>query len=255
MARYQIILAYDGTEFRGYQRQAAHLGGRTVQGVFERALQRIGWSGGSSLAAGRTDTGVHASGQVVAFDLDWKHHRQDLQLALNANLPPDVAVREVRLAKPDFHPRYDAISRRYRYQIFCQAVRDPLQERYAWRVWPAVDLTRMSVATQDLLGTHDFAAFGTPPRSGGSTVRSVSQAAWQVKTSGWTFEVTADAFLYRMVRRLVYSLVAIGQGKLELHTIRELLDGGAQTPVQGVAPSHGLTLVEVVYPSACVLEA
>ena len=165
MARYQIILAYDGTDFLGSQRQA---GSRTVQSELEKALRKLGWDGQTVYLAGRTDTGTHASGQVAAFDLDWGHGLEKLQDALNAHLPRDMAVREVKAAADDFHPRFDATSRRYRYRLFCASVRDPLRERYAWRVWPAV--ADLSPLADIWLGKHDFAAFGTPPRAGGSTV-------------------------------------------------------------------------------------
>src|SRR5512146_243567 len=130
MARYQIILAYDGTDFLGSQRQA---GSRTVQLVLENALRKIGWKGKSILLAGRTDTGTHASGQVAAFDLEWRHPVHKLQDALNASLPSDMAVWETNIAPAHFHPRYDAVSRRYRYRLFCSGQRDPLRERFAWR--------------------------------------------------------------------------------------------------------------------------
>ncbi len=136
MARYQVILAYDGTDFAGSQRQAKS---RTVQGEFEKALQRLGWPGRSAMMAGRTDAGVHAAGQVAAFDFDWAHTPEELGRALNANLPADMAVHRVQAVPAEFHPRFDAASRRYRYRLFCRNSRDPLRERYAWRVWPAVD--------------------------------------------------------------------------------------------------------------------
>ncbi len=249
MARYQVILAYDGTEFRGFQRQARKA--RTVQGVLEVALRRIGWQGQSILAAGRTDTGVHASGQVVSFDLDWNHPPSALQAALNANLPPDVAARSVIEVKADFHPRYDALARCYQYRIFCQPVRDPLRERYAWRVWPAIELERLQQAATFLAGIHDFGAFGTPPRTGGTTVRTVSRAAWLQERTDLIFEIVADAFLYRMVRRLVGLQVAIGQGVLQIESLHNLLKaaGSEGTPslVKPLAPPQGLYLVEVLY--------
>jgi tRNA pseudouridine38-40 synthase len=163
MARYKIILAYDGTGFVGSQRQGR---GRTVQGEFESALRKIGWTGRTILLAGRTDTGVHASGQVAVFDLDWDHGLDDLHKALNSNLPQDMAVRSVDLALAGFHPRFDAASRRYRYHLFCARVRDPLRERYAWRIWPPVaDLAPLAELWP---GTHDFAPFGSPPRPDGN---------------------------------------------------------------------------------------
>ncbi len=145
MARYQVILAYDGTDFSGFQRQAK---ARTVQGVVEEALRRLNWRGRAILSAGRTDAGVHASGQAIVFDLDWNHTPEELMRALNTHLPGDVAVRAINQVSPRFQPRYQAISRRYCYHIFCDPVRDPLRERYAWRVWPPVDLSMLEQAAQ-----------------------------------------------------------------------------------------------------------
>jgi tRNA pseudouridine38-40 synthase len=241
MARYQVILAYDGTHFVGSQRQGR---GRTVQGEFENALRQIGWTGRTILLAGRTDTGVHASGQVAAFDLEWGHGLDDLHKALNANLPPDMAARSVDLAPADFHPRFDAASRRYRYCLFCAATRDPLRERYAWRVWPPVaDLEPLAELWP---GTHDFAPFGSPPRTGGSTERTVIAAGWKKTGDEWTFEVQANAFLYRMVRRLVFVQVAVGQGRLSVEDLARALANRTKV-LAGLAPPNGLTLVEVRY--------
>jgi len=253
MARYQIILAYDGTRYRGSQRQVAGSKMPTVQGSFEEALRKLGWRGRSVLTAGRTDSGVHASGQVVAFDLDWVHAANKLLEALNALLPKDIAVREARRVQPEFHPRYDAIARRYQYRIFCQDTRDPLRERFAWRVWPGVEGRHLQQAAGYLAGTHDFASFGTPPKRGGITVRKVMEASWREscqtqENPEWLFEILADGFLYRMVRRLVYLQISIGQGKQESETTRSLLENPEPFPVQGLAPPHGLQLVEVLYP-------
>src|SRR3990172_13444879 len=175
MAHYQIILAYDGTEFQGFQRLS---GSRTVQGVVEAALRRINWQGKAILTAGRTDAGVHASGQVIAFDLVWKHSAATLLKALNAGFPASIAAKEAHLAGADFHPRYDARLRCYEYRLICQPQRDPLRERYAWRVWPPVKLGRLQKAARALRGEHDFGAFGSPAKPGGSTVRKVRQASW-----------------------------------------------------------------------------
>jgi tRNA pseudouridine38-40 synthase len=250
MARYQIILAYDGTGYLGFQRQGK---GHTVQAVVETALRQIGWPGRTILAAGRTDTGVHAAGQVVAFDLDWSHPLQDLRAALNACLPPDVAVQAVEQVSDQFHPRFNALARSYHYHIFCQEVRNPLRERYAWRVWPEAALKPMQQAAAGLIGTRDFSAFGTPPRRGGKTIRTVTQASWralEVETSSpeLVFEITTDAFLYHMVRRLVNVLVMVGQGRLEIEAVGRLLDEPQPALVQGLAPPNGLVLVKVIYP-------
>ncbi len=249
MARYQIIFAYDGTDFLGSQRQG---GSRTVQVVLEKALQEIGWQGKSILLAGRTDSGTHACGQVAAFDLDWGHSLTKLRDALNAGLPADMAVWETKMVDDHFHPRFDAVSRRYRYRLFCSAVRNPLRERYAWRVWPEVsDLTSLAAIWP---GTHDFSAFGSPLRVGGNTVRTVFSSLWQKSADEWIYEIEATAFLYRMVRRLAYVQVAAGQGRVSTEVLARALEGspgirraGRLEIPAGLAPACGLTLAEVRY--------
>jgi len=245
VARYQIILAYDGTGLSGSQRQAT---ARTAQSELENALRRLGWQGRSVLLAGRTDSGVHASGQVAAFDLEWNHPLDELVRALNSNLPAEMAVSAAKIVSDDFHPRFDARSRRYRYRLYCQPLRDPLRERFAWRLWPSVDGDALQEAGKLLIGTHDFAAFGTPPRPGNSTIRTVMKAEWQNQGDEWTFEVQAEAFLYHMVRRLVYIQAAVGQGKFPAQVIADLLEGRQRVVPAGLAPANGLTLVEVTYP-------
>ncbi len=243
MERYQITLAYDGTDFLGFQRQGA---GRTVQAEVEAALRQLGWQGRALLAAGRTDSGVHASGQVIAFDLDWTHGPEALGRAMNAHLPNDVAVREVAVAEEGFHPRYNARLRSYRYQIYCEPERDPLSERYAWRVWPAVHVELLQAAARLLPGVHDYAAFGSPPRPAGSTMRVVYRAGWQAQASGLLFEVSANAFLYHMVRHLVFIQVLTGQGLWSLEALKSGVRE-AQPQAPGLAPPQGLVLSEVRY--------
>ncbi len=258
MERYQVILAYDGSHFKGFQRQAK---ARSVQRVVEDALHKLNWQGTSILAAGRTDTGVHATGQVIAFDLDWAHGSQALLTALNSHLPSDVVAREVRQVCPSFHPRYDASWRKYQYRIYCQPVREPLLEPYAWRVWPAVEIINLRKAAQPLIGTYDFGAFGTPPQTGGNTVRVVMQADWKQEAPYVIFEITAQAFLYHMVRHIVFMQVMSAQGKLAVEELQHALQTGtdigiraeqAQNPsnrlVHGLAPAQGLILAEVNYP-------
>ena len=244
MARYQVILTYDGTEFFGFQRQ---VGVRTVQGVTETALGEIGWQGRSILASGRTDTGVHAEGQVIAFDLDWEHEVAELQAAINANLPPDVAAQAVNHADRSFHPRFDAVSRCYQYNIYADPARKPLKDRWAWRVWPEPDVSRLREASSILEGTHDFAAFGTAPKSGGSTIRSVFHAGWSAEGENLVFEIIANAFLTHMVRRLVYHLVEIGTGRREILPVEQYIENRETPLLQGLAPPQGLILKRVNY--------
>lgn len=245
MERYQVILGYDGTAYAGMQRQA---NAATIQGEFEDALRKIGWQGSSVLAAGRTDAGVHASGQVVAFDFEWRHSLEDLCNALNANLPLEIAVSQAQIARPDFHPRFDASARTYEYRIICQPQRDPLRERFAWRVWPQPDFDLLLACAAKLEGAHDFAAFGTPPVEGGTTTREIFSAKWRQDGDALSFEVRANAYLYHMVRRMVHLQVEIGLGKVPLQTLDAALSGQLEAIIQGLAPAHGLVLRSVEYP-------
>ncbi len=256
MARYQLTLAYNGTDFFGSQRQAGPpgTGERTVQGELEKALSRLGWTGRSVILSGRTDTGVHATGQVAAADLDWPHPDDELVRALNALLPSDMAVHDARMVHARFHPRFDALSRCYRYRLFCQPLRHPIREPFAWRVWPAIAPERLGSTAGFFPGTHDFSAFGSPTTPRGGTIRTVMKAQWtQVDEDEWQFEVQADAFLYRMVRRLVFVQVAVAQGKASAeavaHSLAKPAPAGKRSGIPaGLAPAHGLTLVQVRYP-------
>ena len=249
MARYQLTLAYDGTDFFGSQRQANK---RTVQGELEKALCQLGWTERSVLMSGRTDTGVHATGQVASFDLRWSHSDDELVRALNAVLPADMAVYQTRMVHATFHPRFDAISRRYRYRLFCQPVRDPIRERFAWRIWPPISGDVLPETAKLFLGTHDFSAFGSPTTPRGGTVRTVMKAEWSRSREvedEWHFEVRANAFLYRMVRRLVFVQVVVAQGKVSAEAITTSFvksEASEKLPA-GLAPPNGLTLVEVAY--------
>lgn len=248
MARYQLTLAYDGTDFFGSQRQAKR---RTVQGELEKALRGLGWTGRSILVSGRTDTGVHAAGQVAACDLDWAHTDEELVRALNAQLPADLSVREAKIVRDDFHPRFDATSRTYRYRIFCDGLRDPIRERFAWRVNPKIQTVLLEQTAKVFIGRHDFSAFGSPTTPKGTTTRKVMRAEWaRAGNDEWQFEVEADAFLYRMVRRLVFVQVEVAQGKVSVEAVTEMLKQAKPAKRSGLAPAHGLTLVEVKYPES-----
>ena len=246
MARYQVILAYDGTGFQGSQRQVNI---RTVQGELEKSLRKYGWSGKSVLMAGRTDTGVHATGQVAAFEMDWTYTEDKLLRALNADLPPDIAIRNLTTAPEDFHPRFDAIARKYSYRLFCESIRNPLREKLAWRVWPVFEESVLQQTADLFLGTHDFAAFGSRTTPKGTTVRTVTKTEWRKMPDGeWQFEIQADAFLFRMVRRMVFVQVAVAQGRCSAKDVQNALSK-QKALLSGLAPAHGLTLTEVTYGS------
>jgi tRNA pseudouridine38-40 synthase len=166
---------------------------------------------------------------------------------LNANLPADVAVRTVQPATRDFDPRRHAVSRCYRYQIFVQETRDPLRERYSWRVWPPVNVEILAKTAALLVGEHDFKAFGKAPKPGGSTVRKILSSGWKSRDNDLIFEVRANAFLYHMVRRMVVVQIDTGQGRLEVAHLEKLLQPRPEHRVQGLAPPQGLFLTSVSY--------
>lgn len=242
--RVRGVVAYDGTEYSGFQRQANAL---TVQEALEAALAQITQEAVTVLAAGRTDAGVHATGQVVAFDTAWRHGMDDLWRALNAVLPADIAFFQIEEAAPDFHPRYAARSRRYRYTVYNAPVRQPLALRHSLHVAASLDVAAMEQAAQMLVGEHDFAAFGQPPKQGGTTVRRVSVAEWGRDAPWLHFDIEANGFLYRMVRSIVGTLLQVGRGEMEAEEFAAVLASRDRARSGPTAPPHGLCLVEVKY--------
>jgi tRNA pseudouridine38-40 synthase len=247
--RYRATLEYDGTNFQGFQIQAR---GRTVQGELEKAIERITQKQVRILGAGRTDAGVHASGQVIAFDVSWQHTDQDLHRALNAVLPRDIAIGHLTTTYPTFHPRFDAVWRQYRYTILNQLIRSPLWVRNAHHVPEFLSVKAMAEASQALVGSHDFAAFGKPTQ-GDSTVRHVLRAEWfvdrprDIKGKLLIFEITANAFLYRMVRNIVGTLIRVGRGEILPDEVTALLQADDRSASGPPAPACGLCLVKVEY--------
>ena len=237
------VVEYDGTDYLGFQLQAQ---GPTVQEEIERALAAITQKETRIIAAGRTDTGVHAQGQVIAFSTAWRHPVEELQRALNAVLPEDIAVRELRPVAEDFHPRFDAVSREYRYTILNQPLRSPLARRFAYHFPRPLDVVAMNEAAGILMGTHDFASFGQAPQ-GDNTVRTVYRAQWISEEPFVYFDVVANAFLYRMVRSLVGTLLLVGTGELSSAGFEEILRSADRDKAGQAVPAHGLCLMKVNY--------
>jgi tRNA pseudouridine38-40 synthase len=242
--RFSALVEYDGTDFFGYQIQARE---RTIQGEIEKTLKKITGLDTRIDGAGRTDAGVHATGQVIAFNTAWKHSLADLHRAFNATLPLDIVVSKLGMASRNFHPRFDAISRTYRYTLVQQPWPSVLERRYTYHVKTRLDVAAMQRASRFLLGSHDFASFGKPPQ-GNNTVREVLQASWSESGSRLTFEITANAFLYRMVRNIVGTLLEVGSGRLAATKIIKILDACDLRRSASPAPAHGLCLVKVSYP-------
>lgn len=249
--RYKATLAYDGSAYQGFQRQTHAV--PTIQATVEAAIARVTGQTVTLVCAGRTDTGVHASGQVIAFDLTWTHGESALLRALNANLPDDIALQTLSAAPPTFHPRFEASSRLYRYRVYAAAVRHPITTRAAWHIWGDVDGGALNAGAALMLGTRDFAALGSPPDAKSTnTVRTVLVSSWTSEPlySGmlWTYTVEADAFLQHMVRRMVGMLVDVGRGWRAIGQLESTL-ARAQLGVDPwtTAPPQGLTLEQVNY--------
>jgi tRNA pseudouridine38-40 synthase len=238
--RYRARVEYDGTDFSGFQAQP---GARTVQGELEAALTRL--NGGVRVrvdGAGRTDAGVHALGQVIAFTWTGRLPEDELGRAFQASLPPDVAIREMRRAPRRFHPRFAARYREYRYTVW-NGPRSPLRERFALGVRDPLDIAAMERAGSALVGRHDFSAFGAADRQ---PVRTLHWVRVRRAGSLVTIDVAGDAFLRQMVRRIVAALLEVGHGTLEVSAVAEALASRRPALNGAVAPPRGLCLRRVV---------
>ena len=242
--RYRALIEYDGTAYYGFQRQREAF--PTIQGELERVLGNLTAEPVSVTGAGRTDSGVHATGQVISFALEWRHSPVALQRALNANLPDDIVILQLQETSATFHPRYDARRRGYCYHIYNAPWRSPLRRLRSWHVSRTLDLEKMNRAASKLVGEHDFATFGRPPQ-GSNTVREVFGARWERQGALLLFSIEANAFLYRMVRSLVGSLVAVGDGSWTIDDFNFALRACDRSRSAAAAPPQGLYLVSVVY--------
>ena len=239
----RAVVEYDGTDFHGFQFQ---LDQRSVQGTLEEALGKVTGQAVRVVGAGRTDAGVHARGQVIAFSVCWRHTVADLKRAMNAVLPRDVAVLSLEFALEKFHPRYSARSRWYRYAVLNRRHRSPLSRRWALHVAEPLDVDNMGQAAASLVGEHDFATFGQPPQ-GRNTVRQVLRAEWRCKEDFFFFDIEANAFLQRMVRSLVGTLLQVGFGELSPGGFVQRLAACDRSLAGPTAPPHGLCLMAVSY--------
>jgi tRNA pseudouridine38-40 synthase len=244
--RLRIDLAYDGGDFHGWATQP---GLRTVQGDLEAALATVlRLPEVSTVCAGRTDTGVHARGQVAHVDVGVLPDPERFLLArrLNGVLSSDVRVRRVTVAADGFDARFSPLWRHYAYRI-CDGVPDPLTRRHVL-AWPrTLDVAAMNEASRDLLGLQDFAAF-CKRRDGATTVRTLFELAWVRDGDVLTGTVRADAFCHHMVRSLVGALLAVGEGRRPASWPVEVLAAAVRDPAVTVVPAHGLTLEDVGYP-------
>jgi tRNA pseudouridine38-40 synthase len=239
----KLIVEYEGTRYHGWQAQA---GTPTIESALRAAIASLTGESPVLTAAGRTDAGVHALGQVVNFKLEKPFPVEQLPGALNARLASDISVRQAELVDDSFNARYSARVRHYAYSIRQALPRGAYQRQYAWGVRESLDLAAMRAAGERLIGQHDFRAFGRSPRPGGHTVRRVQEI--KISSAGdWiTIAVAADAFLYGMVRRIAGALVDIGRRKRTLDWLDSLFVDGSAAGLR-LAPAQGLVQVRVEY--------
>jgi tRNA pseudouridine38-40 synthase len=248
--RIALGIEYDGTAYIGWQRQKHGVG---VQTPIEAALGRVADETVEAHCAGRTDTGVHASAQVVHFDSSARRSRRNWLLGINSNLPADICALWVAFVEPDFHARYSATSRTYRYRILNRVTRSALDRNRAWWVHRPLNESAMRSAASYLVGEHDFSAFraagcqASTPRRDLRVIDIERQGEWLTVT------ITANAFLQRMVRNIVGVLVMIGTGEQAPEWAGEVLESRDRTKGGVAAPAHGLTLIDVTYPDRFAL--
>lgn len=244
--RIALIVEYDGADFSGSQFQ---LNARTVQGELETAAATIfGKNVGRVNLASRTDAGVHAVGQVASVDVDEGMSDEEMRNAMNGNLPADVSVNLLRRVRNDFDPRRDAIAREYCYTINDGPTHSPIRRRFEYHVKHHLDVAAMATAARNFIGVHDFASFAASTTQPVSTVRQVESATvTRTSKNRISFDIRANAFVRQQIRRMAAALIAVGNGSRNEDWITSLINHPRQNSASQNAPSHGLTLLRVVY--------
>ena len=243
--RIALGIEYDGTSYNGWQRQKNGIG---VQQRLEEALAVVANEDIEVVCAGRTDTGVHASGQVVHFDTSAERSDRGWLLGANTNLPPDASVTWARHVSDEFHARFSATGRSYRYVILNRLERSALHRHRAWWVYEPLDDKLMHEAAQQLLGQHDFSAFRAAGCQAKSATRELTAISVDRDGDWLTVSVSANAFLMHMVRNITGTLAVVGRGEQPPAWVADVLENRDRTAGGITAPPHGLTLVSVDYP-------
>lgn len=245
MVRYKCIVAYDGTQFAGYQVQPNK---RTVQWELEKTLSSM--HKGEEIkvfASGRTDAGVHAMGQVIHFDSILNLPEDRWLKALNAMLPADIAILGVEETEEVFHARFNSVRKEYRYKLSLSKTRDPFSRNYAWHYPYNLDISLMRQAAEQLIGTHDFTSFCSAKTEVKDKIRTVEEISFILENDQLTIRFIGNGFLYNMVRIMTGTLIEIGSGKRKLDEIESILNAKDRTKAGKTAPGQGLYLWKVDY--------
>jgi tRNA pseudouridine38-40 synthase len=245
-ARFKLLIAYDGTDFLGWQSQP---GGKTVQDAIETALCKIFKNEIRLHGASRTDSGVHASGQVAHFDAPWPHALGKLKDAINSLLPETIRILSISKTKENFHARFSAQGKRYVYQLKT-APATPFESRYVCGLRCAIDLKKLKAALKLFVGKHDFTSFAGGVKEGEMAVKTIKRITLARKGAYLAITIVGSGFLYKMVRSLVGTALEVARGKLPLSRIREILKSKKRTHEVITAPAKGLRLEKVFYPGA-----
>ena len=244
MRNVRILVSYDGSQFFGWQRQDGFV---SVQEVLEEAVTAATGTTVNVHGAGRTDTGVHALGMVAHLHVDTRLTDDRLRNALNAHVSPGVVVRRLETCRDDFHARFDALSKRYLYVIATSRFEPPFGRAHRHWVSYPLDLDRMRRAAADLVGTHDFRAFGNTGSPRKTTVRTLTGLRFVARSDRLAFVVQANGFLYNMVRTIAGTLLDVGRGKLPPECVRRALASGDRDDAGHTAPARGLYFLSAQY--------
>jgi tRNA pseudouridine38-40 synthase len=245
MRNIKLLIEYDGTNYQGWQVQPK---GLTIQGMLEEKLSRLTGERIHIIGSGRTDSGVHALGQVAHFKTQSQMDIRTIQRALNSLLPPDIVIQKIEEVDEGFHARKHSKSKVYEYRILNRNLRSAFHRGYVWYIPQKLNLTEMKKATQSLVGEHDFSSFrsvGTPTQT---AVRRVIRAEWKRGRDGLIrFEIEANGFLKQMVRSIIGTLVEIGKGRMKASDFRQIMNSMERKNAGPTAPAQGLFLKEVKY--------
>lgn len=246
MKRILLTIAYDGTNYNGWQKQK-NGSLRTVQGELEKACAKLFKAEISSIGASRTDAGVHAVGQRVVIDVETTIPTEKIPLALNSFLPEDIVATAAEETEGDFNPRFRALRKTYEYKIYNSTFRNPLYRNYSEYVREWLDIDKMTEASRAFLGKHDFKGFCSSGNSSKTTVREIYDISVGREGEFIVIRVTGNGFLYNMVRIIAGTLIYVGNGKICPTDMAEIIESGDRTKAGKTAGPSGLTLLKIIY--------